>query len=306
MPSITGGIVVVGSRILMPVDLATVRAGFAMPVIGTVHFIGTIGTIETILEIGTIELVITTGTVGTIVSGNITASVSSGVLDRVGQVGTVNLLDTVNRVGSISSGVVDQARFVGTVGTIVEGKVTASVSSGVVDQARYIGTVGTIVEGKVTASLSSGVVDLARYVGTIGVVGSLSTSGTLPVSVQGSVQAYIRDQIVYSTIVASLSPSTVSGTYTSPSVDALYYPGGVGFSIAYIGGEPAVSATILIQNSIDNVTYRNVATIPISPDGQYDSVYSPTRRYWMFTAVNPSTLSATIDAVIALLPPGGR
>jgi hypothetical protein len=305
MPSITGGIVVVGSRILMPVDLATVRAGFAMPVIGTVHFIGTIGTIETVLEIGTVELVITTGTVGTIVSGNITASVSSGVLDRVGQVGTVNLLDTVNRVGSISSGVVDQARFVGTVGTIVEGKVTASVSSGVVDQARYIGTVGTIVEGKVTASLSSGVVDLARYVGTIGVVGSLSTSGTLPVSVQGSVQAYIRDQIVYSTIVASLSPSTVSGTYVSPSVDALYYPGGVGFSIAYIGPS-GVSATVLIQNSIDNVTYRNVATIPISPGGQYDYVYSPTRRYWMFTAVNPSTLSATIDAVIALLPPGGR
>lgn len=283
---ITGYTVLSGSRILVPSHIATIEPTVRLPVVGT------------------LDIAIELATVGTIVSGNMTASVSSGVLDRVGQVGTVNLLDTVNRVGSITSGVVDQARFVGTIGTIVGGKVTASVSSGVVDQARYVGTVGTIVEGKVTASLSSGVIDLARYVGTVGVVGSLSTSGTLPVSVQGSVQAYIRDQIVYSTIVASLSPSTVSGTYVSPSVDALYYPGGVGFSIAYIGPS-GVSATILIQNSIDNVLYRPVATAVIPSGNQYDAVFSPTRRYMNFVAVNPSTLSATIDAVISLLPPGG-
>jgi hypothetical protein len=277
VPSITGGIVVVGSRILLPVDLATVRSGFAMPVIGTVHFIGTIGTIETVLEIGTVELVIVTGTVGTIMSGKVTASVQSGVIDRVGQVGTLGLLDVVNRLGSISAGIIDQARYVGTLGTIQAGNVTASISSGVLDQ--------------------------ARYVGTVDVVGSLRTSGTLPVEVRTPATVVIRDQIIYSTIVASLSPSTVSGTFISPSVDALYYPGGVGFSIAYIAGQN-VTATVLIQNSIDNTLFRTRATVPIATLSQYDAVFSPTRRYMRFTAINYSTLSATIDAVISLLPPG--
>jgi hypothetical protein len=36
---------------------------------------------------------------------------------------------------------------------------------------------------------------------------------------------------------------------------------------------------------------------------QYDTVYLPTRRYMNFMDVNPSTLSAAIDAVISLLPP---
>jgi len=270
MPSITGGIVVVGSRILMPVDLATVRTGFSMPIVGTVSVVGTIGTIEAVLEVGMVERVITVATVGTIASGRVTASVSSGIVNRV---------DTVSTVTTVTN-----------VGTIVEGKITASVSSGAVDRVgslsggvldhvRHVGTIGTI-----------------RHVGTVAVIGSLMTSGTLPVVVRGRVD--------YSTILALLSPSTVSGTFTSPSVDALYYPGGVGFSIAYIGGEPAISATVLIQNSMDNTLFRTVGTITIPPGSQHDSRHIPTRRYWRFIAINYSTLESTIDAAISLLPSG--
>jgi hypothetical protein len=290
MPSITGAIVIVGSRILVPVDIATTRSGFVLPVVGTVSLAEKIGTIETVIDIGTVELLITTGTVGTLRSGNVTASVSSGVVDKI---------------GSILSGVLDLARHVGTIGTISSGNITASVSSGVVDQARYVGTIGTIAEGKITASVSDGVLGLVRYAGTVDVIGSLKTSGTLPVSVREPATVVIRDQIVYTTILASLSPSTVSGTFISPSVDALYYPGGVGFSIAYIAGEN-VTATTLIENSIDNTLFRTVATAPIATLSQYDAVFSPTRRYMRFTAINYSTLSATIDAVISLMPPGAH
>jgi hypothetical protein len=273
MPSITGAIVVVGSRILVPIDMATVRSGFVIPLLGTISRVDDIGSVETVLKVGTVDLVITTGTVGTLRSGNVTASVSSGVVDRI---------------GSILSGVLDLTRYVGTIGTISSGNVTASVSS-----------------GKITASVSGGVLDLARYVGTVDVIGSLKTSGTLPVSVREPATVVIRDQIVYSTILASLSPSTVSGTFISPSVDALYYPGGVGFSIAYIAGQN-VTATALIQNSIDNTLFRTIATAPIARLSQYDAVFSPTRRFMRFTVVNYSTLSATIDAVISLMPPGAR
>lgn len=164
---------------------------------------------------------------------------------------------------------------------------------------------GTIVPlgGQTTTSVLAGVLNQVDYVETVDVVGSLITSGTLPVSVSEPATVVIRDQIVYTTILASLSPSTVSGTFISPSVDALYYPGGVGFSIAYIA-EENVTATVLIENSIDNTLFRTVATAPIDTLSQYDAVFSPTRRYMRFTAVNYSTLSATIDAVISLLPPG--
>jgi hypothetical protein len=222
MPAITGGVVIAQTRIIMPTDLATARPGLLVPVTGTIT-----ANVDTVDTVGNIQNVDTVDTVGNIESGNITASISAGVLDRV------------------------------------------------------------------------------RYTETVDVIGSLQTSGTLPVSVMEPATVVIRDQIVYTIILASLSPLTVSGTFISPSVDALYYPGGVGFSIAYIAGQN-VTATALIQNSIDNTLFRTVATAPIARLSQYDAVFSPTRRYMRFIAINYSTLSATIDAVISLMPPGAH
>jgi hypothetical protein len=191
----------------------------------------------------------------------------------------------------------------------VTGTITANVDTvntvGNIQHVETVETVRNIRSGNITASVSAGVLDVVRYTGTVDVIGSLITSGSLPVIISESATVVIRDQIVYTTILASLSPSTVSGTFISPSVDALYYPGGVGFSIAYIAGQN-VRATVLIQNSIDNTLFRTIATVPIATLSQYDAVFSPTRRFMRFTAVNYSTLSATIDAVISLMPPGAR
>jgi len=239
---ITGFAVISGARILVPTQLATIEAGVALPVVGT------------------LDLAVELATIGTIVSGAMTASISGGVFDALG---------TVDLVGSVA-------------------------------------------EGKVTASIIGGTLE------SVGVVGSLQTSGTLPVEIAQSkipvpvnIQGYAatipvfrRDEIVYTTIIASLSPSTVSGTFISTTIDAQYYAGGVGFSVAYLGGESGVSGTVLIENSYDQINFRPIATIAIGPGEQDDRVYPPTRRYWRFTAVNPSTLSATIEAIISQLPPG--
>ena len=146
-----------------------------------------------------------------------------------------------------------------------------------------IGTIGNI---------QGGVIDQTRYVGTVDQTGFIGTIGT------------IQTQIEYTSIVASLSPATVSGTFISSSFDSSRHVGGIGFSIAYIGGETGVSGTIYFENSIDNTNFRTVGSVAIPPGGQDDRVFSPTRPYWRFTAINPSTLAATIEAVIARMPPG--
>lgn len=116
MPSITGGVVLVSSRILMPVDLATVRPTVELPITGTIS-VGAMPTIESIQYIGTI----------------------GQVRDDVIVFGTV--------ISSVSSGILSSVELVSTVGTIVQGKLTASISGGVLTQ------VSTIVDGKVTSSI---------------------------------------------------------------------------------------------------------------------------------------------------------
>jgi hypothetical protein len=208
------------------------------------------------------------------VTGTITANV-----DRVNTIGNIQNVDRVNTIGNIQNvDTVDTVRNVQNVETVET-----------VENVQNVETVETVRN--------------VQNVETVDVIGSLITSGSLPVIISEPATVVIRDQIVYTTILASLSPITVSGTFISPSVDALYYPGGVGFSIAYIAGQN-VTATALIQNSRDNTLFRTIATAPIARFSQYDAVFSPTRRYMRFIAINYSTLSATIDAVISLLPPG--
>ncbi|MEM1557973.1 MAG: hypothetical protein QXI11_07975 [Thermoproteota archaeon] len=254
MPSITGGVVLTGARIMLPIDAATARSSFYIPLISTINYIGDVGGTVKVSIPGPVEAILdVVSTVGTITSGKITASISSGVIDRVG--------------------------------TIISGNLVASITGGVLDNLKYVGTVGTVVSGKFTASITSGVLD---YVETVKHLFSVSTIGTIPLKID------------YSQIIASLEPNS---EYVSDSFDSSYFPGGIGFSISYIAGEN-VSATILYQNSYDNVAFRTVGSVVIPNNGQDDRVFSPTRPYWRFIAVNPSMLSATIDAVISRMPPG--
>ena len=91
-------------------------------------------------------------------------------------------------------GTIEVAIEMATVGTIVAGAITASIEGGVTDLTKYVGTVdsvgtiksgvinkveaidliGSISEGKVTASISGGILNQ---------VGSIVTSGTIPISI---------------------------------------------------------------------------------------------------------------------------
>lgn len=76
-PEITGFAVLAGSRIIVPVEVASLDASAGIPSVGT---IGTLlsGHINT-----------DTGTIGTIISGAITATILSGQLANVGTIGTI-------------------------------------------------------------------------------------------------------------------------------------------------------------------------------------------------------------------------
>ncbi|MEM4006100.1 MAG: hypothetical protein QXT92_00380 [Nitrososphaerota archaeon] len=254
MPSITGGVVLTGARIMLPIDAATARSSFYVPLVSTISYIGSVGGTVKVSIPEPVEAVLdVVSTIGTITSGKIVASISSGVLDRVG--------------------------------TIMSGNLAASITGGVLDNLRYVGTVGTVMSGRFTASITSGILD---YIGTIKHVFSVSTIGTIPLKID------------YLQIIASLGPKS---EYISNSFDSSYFPGGIGFSISYIAGEN-VSATIFYQNSYDNITFKTVGSVAIPNNCQDDRVFSPTRPYWRFVAINPSAFSATIDAVISLMPPG--
>jgi len=313
---ITGFAVISGARILVPTQLATIEAGVALPVMGT------------------LEVVFELATIGTIVSGKVTASISGGVLDRVGTVsylsdgkvsativggradyvGSVGYLMDGRLAGSVYGGRID---YVSTIGSLAEGKVTASISDGRLSasisggRVDYAGSVGYLMDGRATASISGGFLDSVGtvsylsggsltasicggsldYVGTVGVVATLL--GTLPV--------VRRDAVSYTVVVASLAPGA---SFSSGAFDAIGYPGGIGFSVAYIGGVSTIAGTILYENSRDGISFRPVATVAVYPGQQDDRVFSPTRRYWRFTAVNPSTVEATVEAVVSLMPPG--
>ncbi|MEM4154974.1 MAG: hypothetical protein QXW52_09185 [Candidatus Caldarchaeum sp.] len=74
MPSITGGIVLVSSRILLPIDLATVRDN----VVITSTILGTLRPLESVATVGSI---LAGNVTASISDGRITASISGGVLN---------------------------------------------------------------------------------------------------------------------------------------------------------------------------------------------------------------------------------
>jgi len=125
MPSLTGGIIIVSSRVLVPVDIATLRPNVIIPVTGSITY------------------------VGTVVEGRITASVSGGILNQVASIQSGRITPEGGDIGSID--------ILTQVSTIAEGKLTASISGGILTQ------VSTIAEGKITASIISPVVSAIRF-----------------------------------------------------------------------------------------------------------------------------------------------
>jgi len=116
-PSFSGGVVIIGSRVILPIDIATIEPGIIIPITGTVQ-IGNqiqIGTVQVVLDVATINTI--TGTVdvsGTIEIGTIEQPVTiatvlnpSSVFGTV-QIGTifndplVTVQNTINQINILS------------------------------------------------------------------------------------------------------------------------------------------------------------------------------------------------------------
>lgn len=96
MPSLTGGIVLVGSRILVPADAATARPGFYIP------WVASITEIAAVKEI----------------TGTVKVEIPEAVEAVVDVVSTVGEVHTVGAVQSGRLDAVDHVGYVGTIGTI--------------------------------------------------------------------------------------------------------------------------------------------------------------------------------------------
>src|SRR5579883_1136042 len=102
---VVGFAVIAGSRIILPAEIATIDASAQIPAIatiGTIQFanisVGTVevGTISVLLEAGTVGTIVGTirpiesvGTIGTIQSGNVSASITGGILQDIATIGTI-------------------------------------------------------------------------------------------------------------------------------------------------------------------------------------------------------------------------
>src|SRR5579875_81313 len=102
---VVGFAVIAGSRIILPAEIATIDASAQIPAIatiGTIQFanisVGTVevGTISVLLEAGTVGTIVGTirpiesvGTIGTIQSGNVSASLTGGILQDIATIGTI-------------------------------------------------------------------------------------------------------------------------------------------------------------------------------------------------------------------------
>ena len=160
------------------------------------------------IEIGTIITPEQIGTVGTLLAGNVTATVSDGQLADVGTVGTVQAqanLAQASLVGSLAAGNVTatvsggQLSDVGTVGTILSGAISASITGGNIP---VVGTVGTL-QAQANIAVASLVGSLGSPVGVAG-----GTIGTLQA---GNVTATISGgQVGVGTILSDQQGSTAT------------------------------------------------------------------------------------------------
>src|SRR5579875_2955380 len=94
---VVGFAVIAGSRIILHAEIATIDASAQIPAIAT------IGTIQFAnISVGTVEV----GTISVLLqAGNVSATILSGHLDYVGTiVGTIRPIESVGTIGTIQSG----------------------------------------------------------------------------------------------------------------------------------------------------------------------------------------------------------
>ena len=235
---IVGSENIAGSRIIVPVALATVIPGVAVPVTGTVVTQGTISVGTVVAQIGTVAVSTVTSVValGTIqnapmvtVQGTVTAAIAATL-----EVGTI----VVGVEGSVVVATVLNSPLVtvqgtvttGDMGTVSIGTVLSPVNIGSVTNIGYIGTIQKIVSA-INATFIGGTL------GTILAPVALAGGGTLVTRSYG----IATNVNANATVTASVAATLVAATLQNLVVDAVFgtvYPTAGSVQVAVLGLEP--------------------------------------------------------------------
>ena len=223
----SGGIIIVGSRVILPVDIASIEPNIVIPITGTVDIAGgtiEIGTVQVIVDVATINSVTTVGQIGTIlnaplvtVTGTVT-SVSSGTTI----VGTILNAPLVSVEGNITASISNNPSL----GTIlnaplvtIQGSLATVSQIGTILHAPLITVTGTIQNQSASygfTNVSSVIKSSPGILYGINVSGESLTAGTLlvmdstatlvviPVAAGGFESAPFAPGVGFGTLIASV------------------------------------------------------------------------------------------------------
>ena len=193
-------------------------------------------------------------TVGTLVNGQVSATIQSGIIQYVGTIGTLLTAASSNSnyIGTLAS--------LGTVGTIISGQVTASVSSG---QLTDVATIGTILSPMgLTATITSPVIALQAYKRSTIVSSAAVVSGTAVAStlICATLQDMVVD-VVYGTVVSGSILASVVGMEPIQSIQTGTVTQGVWFAGTVQGAERLIALGPLGEYVVVKLTQPASSTV---------------------------------------------
>jgi hypothetical protein len=199
--SITGYEILAGTRILIPVDVASIQPGISIPVTGTVS----VGSVNVIIDVATVNAVVDVATIGAIASPVTIGTIQSAPLVTVG--GTLSA--SIEYPVAIAT--IDNAPLV-----TVQGAVAASLSSPVTVAG---GTIESLAAGYVFTSVSAtikgspgilyqinvaGESGLVSGPGTLLVLDSTATLAVVPVAAGGFEPVPFGPGVNFGTLIGSI------------------------------------------------------------------------------------------------------
>ena len=181
--SITGGVVITGASILVPVDLATIEPGVVMPV----------SLQNATIEVGTVEFTVNIGTVDAVLGTVMTEPVGG----RIDYIGTIDNAPLVTVQGTIAN--------INATGTMVIDGVATGVTIPITGTVAISGEVGTL-----SVSVVGTVYNLESYLQTNIISDATMTSSNTTLLTAGAYQNLVVD-VVYGTVVTGSIQTSIYG-----------------------------------------------------------------------------------------------
>jgi hypothetical protein len=223
-PSFSGGVVIIGSRVILPIDIATIEPGIIIPITGTVE-IGNqiqIGTVQVVLDVATINTI--TGTV------DVSGTIEIGTILQPITIATV--LNPSSVFGTIEIGTIQNAPLITAQGTVEIGTILQPLTiATVLNPSSVLGTVqiGTI--------FNNPLVTVQNTINQINILSGATVSSSGATIIQmGRYQDLVID-IIYGTVLIGSIQTVVSGVEPQSGLNTSVLISGSWYAGTIISGQ---------------------------------------------------------------------